>query len=197
VTVLGRRSGARSHGFLTRAGAREGDELFVTGSLGAASAALARGDQVLPEPPDRIRAGIALAPFASAMIDLSDGLSRDVRNLARASQVGARVDLDRVPLAPDVRDVRDAVLGGDDYELLVALAPERVDDARAALSAVDSKVALTHIGTMVDGTGVVTFTEGASVVDLPDGFTHISASTSNDRFKLHLRGNEQDGGHPQ
>lgn len=171
VTVIGRRSGARRDAFVPRAGARAGDELFVTGALGAATAALMRGDDVLPEPPDRIRAGIALAPFATAMIDLSDGLSRDVRNLARRSRIDARIELDRVPLQPEI-DVRAAVLGGDDYELLVALAPHRVGDARIALRLVDPALSLTRIGTVADGSGVATFTDAGVVVDLPDGFTH-------------------------
>ncbi len=171
VTVLGRRSGTRRDTFVTRVGARAGDELLVTGVLGAATAALARGDEFLPEPPDRIRAGIALAPFATAMIDLSDGLSRDVRNLARSSRVDARIQLDRVPHAPGI-DARSTVLGGDDYELLVAIPARRVRDARIALATVDSKLSLTSIGTLVDGSGVVTFTDAGTVVDLPDGFTH-------------------------
>lgn len=173
VTVLGRRSGARRDAFVTRAGAHAGDELFVTGELGAASAALARDEAVLPEPPDRIRAGIALAPFATAMIDLSDGLARDVRNVARSSRVDARIELDRVPLATGVADVRAAALGGDDYELLVAIAPRRVAAARAALRAVDSKLSLTRVGTLVDGTGVVSFADAGTLVELPFGFTHV------------------------
>ncbi|MCW2920520.1 MAG: thiamine-monophosphate kinase [Thermoleophilia bacterium] len=172
VTVIGRRAGARRDGFVSRAGARARDELFVTGALGAASAALARGDAALPEPPDRIRAGIALAPFAAAMIDLSDGLARDVRTLARCSRVDARVDLDRVPLAPDVTDPVAAATGGDDYELLLAISPERVAAARAALAAVDSTVSLTCIGRVVDGTGVATFTRGGADIAVSAGFTH-------------------------
>ena len=173
VTVIGRRSGARRHGFVTRAGAHAGDELLVTGSIGAASAALARGHATLPEPPDRIRAGIALAPFATAMIDLSDGLARDLHNLARSSRIDARIELDRVPLAPGVDDVHAAAASGDDYELLVAIPAGRVRAARAALGAVDSKLSLTSIGTAVDGAGVVTFSDAGVVVELPVGFTHV------------------------
>ena len=172
VTVLGRRAGARREGFVSRAGARAKDELLVTGLLGVATAALARGVDVLPEPPDRIRAAIALAPFASAMIDLSDGLARDVRTLARSSHVDARIDLDLVPLAPDAGDVEAAVVGGDDYELLVSIPSGRVAAARSALAGVDSDVPLTSIGSTVDGTGVATFTRAGSNVEVPFGFTH-------------------------
>jgi thiamine-monophosphate kinase len=172
VTVIGRRAGARRDAFVSRAGARAGDELFVTGPLGASTAALARGDDVLPEPPDRIRVGIALAPFASAMIDLSDGLARDVRNLARCSRIHATIDLDRVPLAPDAPDVLTAIAGGDDYELLVAIAPGRVAAARTACATVDSMVSLTCIGSVADGTGVATFPRHGRDVAIPFGFTH-------------------------
>lgn len=172
VTVIGRRSGARRDAFVGRAGARAGNQLFVTGVLGAAAAALERGDEILPEPPDRIRAGIALAPFATAMIDLSDGLARDVRNLARCSRVDARIELERVPLASGA-DVPMTVLGGDDYELLFAVAPGSVHAARMALGAVDSKLRLTRIGATVDGTGAVTFLDAGTVVELPVGFTHV------------------------
>ncbi len=172
VTVLGRRSGARADGFLSRAGARVRDDLCVTGALGAATCALARGDEVLPEPPDRLRAGIALAPFASAMLDLSDGLARDVRNLARRSRVCATIDLDAVPLVPGASDPVAVALGGDDYELLVAMRPDRVAAARAALTAVDSTLSLTRVGSLADGSGSATFVRGGAAVELADGFTH-------------------------
>jgi thiamine-monophosphate kinase len=172
VTVLGRRAGARSDGFVTRAGARAGDLLFVTGELGAAAAALARGAAFLPEPPDRLRAGIALAPYATAMLDLSDGLVRDAGNLARASRVDVAIELSTVPRAEGVDDPVVAANGGDDYELLLAIAPRLVDAARAALTAVDSEVRLTQVGELADGTGAATFTTDGARVDLPGGFTH-------------------------
>ncbi len=173
VTVLGRRAGARRDAFVSRAGARAGDELFVTGPLGGATAALRDGLATLPEPPDRIRVGIALAPHASAMIDLSDGLARDVRHLARSSRVDAAIDLAAVPLAPAIGDVVAAITGGDDYELLVSVAPTNVASARMALANVDSKVSLTRIGSLVDGTGVVSFGDGDAEIDIPFGFTHV------------------------
>ena len=172
VTALGRRAGARSDGYVSRAGAHAGDHLFVTGTLGGAAAAYARGDVPLPEPPDRVRAGIALAPLATAMIDLSDGLASDVRALARASQVDATVDLAALPLAGGVDDPVFAATGGDDYELLLAIPPTRVEVARAALAAVDSKLSLTLVGSLADGTGVARFVREGATVDLPEGFVH-------------------------
>ncbi len=172
VTVFGRRSGARHDGFVTRAGARASHDLYVTGAIGAATAALRGGARELPEPPDRIRAGIALAPFASAMLDLSDGIGRDARTLAAASRVHAAIELELVPLAPGVDDPVAAVEGGDDYELLLAIPPARVDAARHALAAVDSKLVLTRIGSCADGPVGASFTRGGVAVEVTGGFTH-------------------------
>lgn len=123
---------------LRRAGARPGDRLLVTGSLGGA--ALTRARALLPGgrrrgvPPCRIQAGRALARTRGvhACIDVSDGLLADLRHLLTASGVGADLDLARVPrprgfggacrrlgLDPD----RLALTGGEDYELLFAVGP--------------------------------------------------------------------------
>src|SRR5205823_13383456 len=78
---------------MTRAGARPGDRLYVTGTLGAAGLAvrrLAAGAAArLPHPPRRVRAGRLLARVASAMIDVSDGLGQDGGQLCQASLEGA------------------------------------------------------------------------------------------------------------
>jgi thiamine-monophosphate kinase len=123
---------------VTRAGARPGDRLFSTGPLGASAAGLrilrAAGESSptwLPadsEPADlvaayrRPRARLAEGwtarhAGASAMLDCSDGLSIDLRRLARASAVGLRVDT--LPVAPGATE-EEALGGGEDYELLIA-----------------------------------------------------------------------------
>jgi len=120
---------------LTRSGARPGDLLYVTGALGEAALgvrALARdrtagGPAVrrFRTPPLRLRAGALLARcgWASAMIDVSDGLVADLGHLCAASRVGARVVLERVPCSPRVHraGVSLALTGGEDYELLCAV----------------------------------------------------------------------------
>lgn len=130
-----------------RSGARPGDRIYVTGSLGrAAAAVLARraGKRVpIPLPQPRVRAGQALRGMASAMIDLSDGLSTDLGHLCEESGVGAVVDAERVPAAAGI-DL--ALEGGDDYELLFTTrgkAPGRV-----------AGVAITEIGRVVRGHGM-------------------------------------------
>jgi thiamine-monophosphate kinase len=116
VTALGRAE--RVPG---RAGGRAGDALVVTGSLGASGAAFR--DRRFVRPPLRVAEGIALARYAHAMLDVSDGIARDAGHLARRSGVRCVVELERVPLAPGA--TIDDLGFGEDYELLAA-----VEDAR-------------------------------------------------------------------
>jgi thiamine-monophosphate kinase len=97
---------------------------------------------------------------ARAAIDLSDGLLQDLGHLCEASGTGAEVELDRLPLSPAYRratrgraDAWDAALaGGEDYELLVAVAPARLGEARAAADRCG--VPLAVVGRLDRGTGV-------------------------------------------
>jgi thiamine-monophosphate kinase len=112
VTAIGR--SARVPG---RAAARPGDQLVVTGPLGAAGAAFRREEFV--RPPLRLVEGKELAAHAHAMLDISDGLAVDAGHLARRSGCRIVIDLEHVPLA-DGAELDD--LGfGDDYELLAAV----------------------------------------------------------------------------
>jgi thiamine-monophosphate kinase len=166
VTVLGD-APARP---LLRSGARNGDQLFVTGRLGGAAFGLRllTGARSLPagetarrcwrRPVARLQAGRALATagIATAMMDLSDGLLVDAGRLARASGVGLVIDATRVPLAPALRGLDSraarglAMCGGEDYELLFAVSPRRL----ARLAALDLGCAATRIGEVQAGRGV-------------------------------------------
>ena len=100
-----------------RAGARPGDELVITGPLGASGAAFRDGGYV--RPPIRVEEGLRLGPVATAMLDVSDGIAVDAAHLARRSGCRLLVDLDAVPLAGTLDD-----LGfGEDFELLAAVPP--------------------------------------------------------------------------
>jgi len=107
-----------------RSGARPGDRLCVSGPLGGAG--LGRNLRITPRV-DVVRALRAAGAPVHAATDISDGLSRNLALLCAASGVGARVDSQRLPIHADVeagRDALQAALGdGEDYELLLALAP--------------------------------------------------------------------------
>lgn len=168
VTVIGR--AARPVG---RGGARPGDGLWVTGALGGARAALEAWRQDRPPGPEARRAFAAPAPRiaagrwlagkgARAMLDLSDGLAGDAGHLAAASGVAVELELDGVPMAPDVvAEARRlglpgqqfAVEGGEDYEILVAL-PDGFGAAEAAGFRDACGIPLTRIGRAVEGGGV-------------------------------------------
>ncbi|MEW8028914.1 MAG: thiamine-phosphate kinase [Candidatus Thiodiazotropha sp.] len=148
---------------LTRSGARVGDDIYVTGTLGDAALALVckreggnREEmqhllQRLERPLPRVEAGIALRGFASSAIDISDGLAADLGHVLKSSGVGARVELDRIPLSPSVRaslreskDWSIVIAGGDDYELCFTLPSVHRD--RVAAIARRTGVAMTRIG---------------------------------------------------
>jgi thiamine-monophosphate kinase len=169
--------------FLTRGGARAGDELYVTGRLGGAAAGLrtlrrdpsARGPDVeryrRPEP--RIRFGMLLGRnrAAGACIDVSDGLADGVRQIGQASGLGAVIDADAVPI-DEGATLRDALAGGEDYELLFAVSPRR----RARLTSVRRLVkdlAVTRIGRLTADRAMLLNRNG-STEELPAGFAHFA-----------------------
>jgi thiamine-monophosphate kinase len=203
VTVVGEADDAEA--LVRRSGARAGDAVAVTGELGGAAAGLVllqrpelagelpteladalRGRQLEPEP--RLAAGQALAKAgASAMIDLSDGLGADAVHVAKASGAGISIELARVPVQPGVAEVAavagldwlDLVAaGGEDYELLVAIAPERVAAARDRLRSIG--VELTLMGAVSAGSGVeLKDPDGASRA--PSGFDQLRRRAPGDR----------------
>jgi thiamine-monophosphate kinase len=152
----------------TRSGAAPGDDLYVTGSIGAAAAGLEMlrdgGSSTEPcavrylYPEPRVRFGQLAARnrAASACVDLSDGLADAVHRLAEASGVGAIVEDNALPIDPAARDWFErhsgdaslrAVTGGDDYELLLAVRPR----ARRRLAQITR-----HAGTPLTRIGVCT-----------------------------------------
>lgn len=177
VTVVGH--AATAERLVSRAGARPGDLLVLTGEIGAAAAGRLLLDEpdlarAVPEntaerlrarqldPSPRLRSGLALAAAgARAMIDLSDGLAGDAAHLARAGGVGLRIDAGSLPLAKGVAEVAVAagreplelaVSGGEDYELLAALPPARLAEASTAIGEA-AETTLTPVGEVEAGEG--------------------------------------------
>jgi thiamine-monophosphate kinase len=155
---------------LRRAGARVDDDIWVTGTLGDAAAALSQWRaggaaepalrERLDRPTPRVEAGRALARIAHACIDVSDGLLADLGHLCTASDVGARLDLDALPASPTLRamftDETRRVLqtsGGDDYELCFTAASAQRDLIIAL--GTTAGVMMTRIGRIVAGGDVV------------------------------------------
>jgi thiamine-monophosphate kinase len=138
VTVFGEAPGR----VVCRDGARPGDVVVVSGSLGGMTASVAacrraRGRR-LASVPDRVALGVALASLVSGLIDVSDGLQQDLGHLCDASGVGAVLSLGDVPLAPACRRAfgdeaaTAALTGGEDYELLATVRPGSLAAARRA-----------------------------------------------------------------
>jgi thiamine-monophosphate kinase len=160
-----------------RAGAEPGDLVCVTGTLGRSAAALRlfasgnheRANDLFRFEP-RVEAGVSLAPYASAMMDSSDGLARSLHQLSEASDCGFAVEWESVPVDDSVRSVADdeetvrelACFFGEDFELVFTLPAAVLDSARTACP--------TPISVIGEAT------EGGIEMDgetLPDrGFTH-------------------------
>ena len=191
VTAIGGEASGTT--LVPRSSAEPGNAVVVTGEIGGAAAALRvlqreriddRERALLSRqfnPPSRLEAGKVLAGHgATAMIDLSDGLGADADRLARASGVSIEIDAATVPFQSGALDALDstkstvdsstaAVSGGEDYELLACIPPDRVDGARTALG---GSCALTVIGSVGEGLGArITNPDGT---ELPiAGFDHL------------------------
>jgi thiamine-monophosphate kinase len=169
VTALG-----RSDRVPGRAGARPGDLLVVTGTLGAAAAGLAALERGLSgfdelvrahnRPPLRLVEGRRLARVAHALMDLSDGIATDAARLASRSGCGVEIEIERLPLASRLAEVGEEPFWtlGEDYELLAALGPQ---DAAASGHAV--------VGRCVEGSGC-RITRAGEPLDL-SGWDHFRA----------------------
>lgn len=179
VTVVGYADGVDA--VVKRSGARPGDVVAVTGTLGGARRALELigpgaelsdprlAKQFRPAP--RIAAGRALtAGGATAMIDVSDGLARDAGHVAAASGLELTIELARIPLAEGVEDAVYAAGSGEEYELLATVPPERFAQVRRAVEA--SGVPLTAIGHAAEGSGAKLVEPGGANVEV-GGFDHF------------------------
>ncbi|MDE2462260.1 MAG: thiamine-phosphate kinase [Alphaproteobacteria bacterium] len=184
VTALGR---VPRGGMIQRAGARAGDLVFVSGTLGDAGAGLELARAAMPEPAElvaryripepRLGLGQALRGLATAGLDVSDGLIADLGHIAEVSGVAIVVDAERLPLSRAIRalwgsdaPLRAAVCG-DDYELAFTVATanrlEVLERARA------SGTVVSEIGRVEAGSGVRLLAAGRQLPLAKGGWTHF------------------------
>jgi thiamine-monophosphate kinase len=182
---------------LRRSGARDGDEIWVSGTLG--DAALGRQDvaavgAAAPAaadanrawlrarhefPAPRVALGAALRGIASACIDLSDGLLADLPRLAGACECGAELDVEQLPLSDAARAIggdeawRQALAGGEDYELCFAANPARASQVEAVAAQVE--VPVRRCGRLSRAPGLVLRRDGAVIEFSQSPFDHFAA----------------------
>jgi thiamine-monophosphate kinase len=179
--------------YLTRSGASKGDWLYVTGELGDAALALQHifGNvevesnnfttikNKLDFPKPRVLAGQIIREYASSAIDLSDGLVADLGHICQASNVGANIALDALPLSVILRDsllIEDAMnlalSGGDDYELLFTVSEDNKIGLETALS--HAGISVTCIGQTNASQTISTTLNNKSVTIKTTGFEHFA-----------------------
>ena len=170
---------------LSRAAARPGDDIWVSGELGGAALGLvhpeiAAAARRLHEPEPRVVLGERLRRLAHAAIDISDGLAGDLGHVLERSGVGARIRYELLPKAAAFAQIRDAELqkdcvlsGGDDYELLFTAAPGQRNEI-GALSA-ELGLALTRIGAIeAAGAGLAVLDKNGMQMAYRSSFDHFA-----------------------
>ncbi|MEO8742302.1 MAG: thiamine-phosphate kinase [Lysobacteraceae bacterium] len=189
------------HGFvphgmaLQRSGAQVDDEVWVSGTLGDAAAALQQwrmGQLIdselrkrLDRPSPRVALGLALRGIVNACIDVSDGLLADLSHVLTASQVGAEVDCAAVPTSSALRAAFDETTrmalqlgGGDDYELCFSVPAKRATDVLAA--GAKTGIAITRIGRIEAQSGLrIREVDGVVRDASMRGYRHFDSSSAN------------------
>jgi len=182
-----------------RSGAAPGDMILVIGNLGSASGGLKLlQENVMPRDYPGLMAAFldpacllsqsqaAAAAGATAMTDVSDGLSTDLAHICQESGVGARIFLDRLPVHPELTrlaanlgcDLKAMLLGGgEDYSLLLTVPPAAVDDTINTIAA-NSGTLVSVIGEITAGSGITLAAGDGSETPLPEqGFDHFIRSS--------------------
>ncbi len=194
---------------LLRSGANPGDQLFVSGTLGDAAVGLAsiqdrdKGADTFTEtdnaycearlnyPTARLKEAEIIKGFATACIDISDGLLQDVGHILKKAQVSAVIDPAKLPLSESMKKlagdkaIHYALHGGDDYELLFTV-PKR--DCDAFIQAVSEQLStpitligeiVSHIGSEHQDVGMITDPQGVSLQG--NGYNHFAENNTNNR----------------
>jgi thiamine-monophosphate kinase len=170
---------------LRRNGAKPGDDIWVTGTIGDAALGLKARNGKLADPSGYLtqrsllptpRIGLPLASIASAAIDISDGLIQDLEHICKASNLAAEIHAALIPTSPEAASFGTAMLesrltGGDDYELLLAIAPANAHALKKACGGLQ----ITKIGSFSAGPPEVTVKDsnGAKFNFTKPGWQHF------------------------
>ncbi len=184
VTLIGSTSNP-----VMRSGAREGDLVMVTGTIGDAAAGLYKllNNQVDPDDPlinrfltptPRIDEGQIISRFATSMIDISDGLQIDLWRILSASRKGATIEVEKIPRSDALLsflnehpEAEERILwGGEDYELLFTIPPEALEPLKASWK---FETQLSNIGYIEGEQGLVVKSNGEETrITSPSGWIH-------------------------
>jgi len=179
-----------------RSGAKAGDVIFVTGSIGDAGLGLSiiTGDhkakneesaqflkQRYNKPTPRVALGLAIRKIASSAIDLSDGLAGDLSHILDSSNVGAVIELESIPLSDALlsecdfeQAIHHALSSGDDYELCFTVPDDKLEKLEKALKSTGCPYK--QVGRITGGNGI-TYTQEGDKVDLQlSGYTHFKSN---------------------
>ena len=176
---------------LLRSNAQPGELLFVSGTLGDAAAgleqfekkvALNQYNQYLIErffrPTARVDIGQAIMDYASSSIDISDGLIGDLKKIMSASDVGALINIEDIPLSKEMLKIYEpkksqtfALSGGDDYELLFTAPAENLSKIMDISKEKDQKI--THIGNITENKNLECRKEGVTYEYQDEGYLHF------------------------
>lgn len=175
---------------LLRSGAGAGDSIYVTGKVGDAAAGLSILQSSAPQnditdylvdrfsrPRARVTFAQAIAPLATAAIDLSDGLFTDVEKLLSSSDVSGKIEIKQLPMSSQLLSImapedalRFALGGGDDYELCFTTAAKE-ESINALIGDLD--VTVTRIGSVATGSGLICISDGDPFDYHDDGYRHF------------------------
>ncbi|KGT47498.1 MULTISPECIES: thiamine-phosphate kinase [Acinetobacter] len=163
-----------------RTGAKVGDLICVSGTIGDAAFALQNLGHPLQKrldyPTPRCQLGTTLKGLANSMIDVSDGLAQDLGHILKGSDVGATLELEKLPLSPALQDLNHekqwqyALAGGDDYELCFTISPQHY----AQLLEQQPDINITRIGTITENqTLSLKYHEDEVILNL-NGYQHFA-----------------------
>jgi len=182
--------GENKHKVLYRDGAKDNDDIYVTGQLGLARAALIfkrkkqksnylRYKKNLYHPNPRIDIGIDISKFASSCIDVSDGLSKDLNNILISSKKGASINFDEIPTSKYLlknltqKEIYESLLGGgEDYEL--CFTAHKKYRERISLISKRHRTKITRIG-MITKKELVFYSKGQIIKPRIKGFDHFQS----------------------